>query len=58
MSDDICAEIQFSDGTLRKQEFYQGSSFLSQSAGFLSPGSNVKSVTFTNSIGKKRKLDF
>lgn len=56
-SDDVSVEIQLSDGTLSRQEFYHGSSFLSQSARFLPIGENVKSVTFTNSIGNKRKID-
>jgi len=55
--DEISAEIQLKNGTIRKQEFYYGSSFLSQSSRFLSVGSNVKSVTITNSKGHTRNIE-
>ena len=56
--DDISAELLFKNGNNQKQEFYFGSSFLSQSARFLNIGSNLKSVTITGYKGQKRKIDF
>lgn len=56
-SDDVSAEIQLSDGTLKRQEFYHGSSFLSQSSRFLTIGSNVKAVSITNVKGIKRNIE-
>jgi hypothetical protein len=57
LPDDISAEIQLNNGSGRKQEFYYGSSFLSQSARFLTVGSNVKTVTITNIKGTKRNIE-
>lgn len=54
--DDVSADIIFSNGKKQRQEFYYGSSFLSQSGRFLRPGSNVKSIVITNSKGKTRTL--
>jgi hypothetical protein len=57
MADDISADIQLINGNARKQEFYYGSSFLSQSARFLTIGSSVKSLTITNTKGQKRNIE-
>ena len=54
--DDVSADIVFSNGKKQRQELYYGSSFLSQSARFLRPGNNVKSIVITNSKGKTRTL--
>jgi len=54
LADDMYAELELINGSKRKQEFYYGSSFLSQSARFLTHGDNVKSLTITNSKGEKR----
>jgi hypothetical protein len=56
--DETSAEIELSNGTLRKEEFYFGSSFLSQSARFINYHDNVKSVTILNAKGQKRKIKF
>ena len=51
---DISAEIKFKDGKIQKQEFYYGSSFLSQSGRFLITDKNMISVTIKNSLGQIR----
>jgi hypothetical protein len=56
LPDDIAAELTFKDGTSRRQEFYYGSSFLSQSARFFNPGDSTKSLVIYNNSGKTRKL--
>ncbi|HEY5463854.1 MAG TPA: VCBS repeat-containing protein [Hanamia sp.] len=58
LSDDMYAMITYKNGTIQKQEFYYGSSFLSQSARFLIVNSNMKSVEITNNSGKRRMVDF
>lgn len=56
-SDDVSAEIEFKNGKKQKEEFYYGSSFLSQSARFLNVDENAISVTVFNSKGKSRVID-
>ncbi len=53
---DISADIKYKNGTIQKQEFYYGSSFLSQSARFVSIDENVISVTIKNSGGHLREI--
>jgi hypothetical protein len=53
---DVSALIQFKNGQIRKEEFYYGSSFLSQSSRFLSIEGNVSSVQITDSKGQTRKI--
>ncbi|MBX2924991.1 MAG: VCBS repeat-containing protein [Chitinophagaceae bacterium] len=55
---EVNAELLFTDGRKQKQEFYYGSSFLSQSARFLSMHKNIKAVTITGTNGKTRTLEF
>ena len=55
---DITVDISFKDGKKQRQEFYYGSSFLSQSARFLRVGNTMKSVVITDSKGKTRTLSF
>ncbi|MBK8883736.1 MAG: VCBS repeat-containing protein [Bacteroidales bacterium] len=55
--DDISAELEYKNGTRRKQEFYFGSSFLSQSARFMTSDENINSVTITNTKGISRKIE-
>ena len=55
---DISAEIIFKNGKKQKQEFYYGSSFISQSARFLSISKNISSVIITDNNGKTRKINF
>jgi len=56
--DDSYAEIKLKNGKIQRQEFYYGSSFLSQSARFLSINNNVQSVTVFNSKGVARNIQF
>ena len=53
---DASAFISYKNGSSRKQEFYFGSSFLSQSARLLVADSNTASVTITDIRGKSRKI--
>lgn len=55
-ADDISAILFFDNGKIQKQEFYYGSSFLSQSARFISVAKNVTSVEVLNRKGEKRKI--
>jgi hypothetical protein len=57
-ADDVNAILHFKNGKIQKEEFYYGSSFLSQSARFLSIGENVTDVEIVNTKGNKRKLSF
>ncbi len=55
--DDISAVIHYKDSSIQKQEFYYGTSFLSQSARFINANENVSSIVITNSKGEKRSVD-
>ncbi|MEO8416255.1 MAG: FG-GAP-like repeat-containing protein [Ginsengibacter sp.] len=55
---EVSGEIFLKNGKKRKEEFYHGSSFISQSARFLSIGKNVTSVIIMDSNGKTRKMNF
>jgi hypothetical protein len=57
-ADDIYALIKYSNGAIEKKEFYYGTSFLSQSARFLTIDENVSSVDLTDNRGKTRKISF
>ncbi len=46
------AEITLKDGRKRKHEFYQGSSFLSQSSGSLTLTSEMRHIKIFNSVGQ------
>jgi len=54
--DDVSAMIHFKNGKIQKEEFYYGSSFLSQSARSLDIDENVSDVEITDSAGKTRKI--
>jgi len=56
--DDISAELTLKNGNGRKQEFYFGNSFLSQSGRFLTKDENMKSILISKKNGKTRKIDF
>ena len=56
--EDINAVINFKNGKIQKEEFYYGSSFLSQSGRFLAIDENVSAVQITDSRGKVRKMSF
>jgi hypothetical protein len=55
--DDASAVIIYKNGAIQKQEFYYGSSFLSQSERFLLITPEMKSVTITNNKGIKRTIE-
>ncbi|MFI5130788.1 MAG: VCBS repeat-containing protein [Chitinophagales bacterium] len=54
--DDISAVIHLKNGKIRKEEFYYGSSFLSQSARFIEIDANVAAVQITDGAGKVREV--
>ena len=54
---DNYALVQLQNGKTQKQEFYFGSSFLSQSASFIHITPAVKSITVVNGKGEKRSID-
>ncbi|MDP9080177.1 MAG: VCBS repeat-containing protein [Bacteroidota bacterium] len=54
--DDQSAVITYNNGIKQKQEFYYGSSFLSQSGRFLTVNNDVKTVEITNTRGKTRSI--
>jgi FG-GAP-like repeat len=56
--DDASALVSYKNGSSRKQEFYYGSSFLSQSSRFIHIDNSVLSVTIYNSKGGSRKINF
>lgn len=53
---DMFAMIKYKNGQVTKQEFYQGSSFLSQSGRFFNIGSNMATVTVTDNFGQTRNI--
>jgi len=56
--DDMYAVIHYKNGATVKQEFYYGTSFLSQSSRFITfANNNISSVMVTNSKGETRSLD-
>ena len=57
-ADDVSAVVTCRDHKMRKEEFYYGNSFLSQSSRFLLIDSMVESVTIKNFKGELRKLNF
>ena len=56
--DDVVATLHFRNGKIRKEEFYYGTSFLSQSSRVISVTADVASVDITNRSGITRKLAF
>jgi hypothetical protein len=58
LPDDETAIITSKNGTKQKQEFYYGSSFLSQSGRFITVNSDVKTVQITNNKRQTRSLYF
>jgi hypothetical protein len=51
---DVSATILYNNGKVSKQEFYYGSSFLSQSGRFFTINNKMKRVEITDNLGKKR----
>lgn len=54
---DVSATIKYKNGKRTKEEFYYGSSFLSQSGRFINLNSNIKSITVTNNKGISKNID-
>ncbi len=55
---DVSAEIIFKNGKKQRREFYYGSTFISQSARFITIDKNVSFVIITDNNGKTRKMNF
>jgi hypothetical protein len=53
---DLSATIKYKDGRSARQEFYYGSSFLSQSGRYININNDMASVTIVNSKGLSRSL--
>jgi hypothetical protein len=53
---DTYAVIKYKNGKVTKQEFYNGSSFLSQSGRFFNIENNMVSVTITDTYGHQRNI--
>jgi hypothetical protein len=53
---DVYAIIKYKNGKTGKQEFYNGTSFLSQSGRFLNIDNTMESVTITDSNGHTRNI--
>ncbi len=53
---DMYAIIKYKNGKISKQEFYNGTSFLSQSGRFFNVDKTMESVTITDSYGHARKI--
>jgi len=54
---DVKAVIRYKNGKTMEQEFYYGTSFLSQSGRFIRVNDSVSSVEITDSKGVKRKIN-
>lgn len=55
---DAFVEITFTDGKKRRQEYYYGSTYLSQSSRVLSIPAHTSKITITNYAGKSRQVKF
>jgi hypothetical protein len=55
---DASAIIEYANGQKRKEEFYYGNSFLSQSARFISYNEKVKMITIIDQKGQTRKNNY
>ena len=53
---DVYAIIKYKNGKTGKLEFYNGTSFLSQSGRFFNVDKTMKSVTITDSQGRTRNI--
>jgi hypothetical protein len=54
MPNDVYAIITYTNGKQRKEEFYYGQSFLSQSGRFILKSSNIKSIKIFDYKGSMR----
>ena len=55
---DVSAEIILANGKKRKEEFYFGNSFYSQSGRYIIAGPGTRSIFITDSKGAKRSINF
>ncbi|MEP6466828.1 MAG: VCBS repeat-containing protein [Parafilimonas sp.] len=55
--DDVSAFIHYKNGSIQKQEFYYGNSFLSQSSRFITANANMRNIVITNEKGVARSID-
>jgi hypothetical protein len=55
---DVSAIIYLKNGSKRKEEFYHGTSFLSQSSPFIPINHQISAIEITNNEGEKRRLSF
>jgi hypothetical protein len=55
---EVFAEILYEDGKKRREEFYYGNSFYSQSSRCILAGPGVQSVIVTDSKGNRRRINF
>jgi len=53
---DVFAKVNYSDGSVQKQEFYYGATYLSQSSRSMRITENMTSVEVTNTSGETRKI--
>lgn len=53
---DVSAQVRYKNGKVQKQEFYYGTSFLSQSGRFLQLTDPIESVVITDYKGNKRGI--
>ena len=53
---DLYATVTYKNGKSRREEFYYGASFLSQSGRFIHAGKMISSIEVTDSKGNKRKI--
>lgn len=56
-ADDVNAVIKYKNGNTQKQEFYYGTSFLSQSSRFITVNDNMANISITNNKSETRQLD-
>jgi hypothetical protein len=52
------AIIHYKNGQIRKEEFYYGTSFLSQSGRFISITPGISAVEITDNAGNARTISF
>jgi hypothetical protein len=54
----VFALIKFKNGTTEKKEFYNGTSFLSQSARFIEVTEQMTGITIQDNKGQSRPINF
>ena len=56
MPNEVAAIITYSNGKTRKEEFYYGQSFLSQSGRSILKNDKIKSITIIDNKGNRRTI--